>query len=141
MKVKGVSVAECRAIAADLGFRPENERREGRYWCFVLRMATPIGRAGWRRASPEALRYRKRSYHATVYGKGDGAFGGSGAVCFHGHRKFMRRLFEVNPEAVVRTKLAAYLGTEDFEEKWPAVGQRNVGSVAYPISYDESCDC
>jgi hypothetical protein len=63
------------------------------------------------------------------------------AVCFHGFRAFMRACFARNPNAIIRTAKAAYLGSEDFESKWPAVGSQNVGSQMCPIQYNEMCDC
>ncbi len=139
MKVKGVSEAQIRAIAADLGFRLDNTRSEGRYFLFVLRMATPIGRGGWRKAPQAALRYRKRGYSSHM--RGSGAFGGNGAVCFHGHKEFMERIFKFNPDAVIRTKMAAYLGLDSFNEQFPGVGAKNVGSMMYPLRYEDACDC
>lgn len=38
-----------------------------------------------------------------------------GAVCWHGHRDFMRALFKLAPDAIISTTLATYRGREDFE--------------------------
>lgn len=37
------------------------------------------------------------------------------AVCWHGHRDFMRKLFDAFPMMTIRTALAEYNGEEDFE--------------------------
>jgi hypothetical protein len=39
------------------------------------------------------------------------------------------------------TAKARYQGFEDFQNKASQVGRGNVGSMMYPISYEESCDC
>jgi hypothetical protein len=139
MRIKGISEEQIVSIAKGLGLAFKNVRHEGNYTCGVLRMAVNIGKKGWRKAPPEALRYRKRSYAAHY--RGSDAFGGNGAVCFHGHKRFMEKIFEVNPGAIIRTKMAAYRGIDSFNEQWPRVGSRNVGSMMYPLSYQDACNC
>lgn len=85
------------------------------------------------------VRYRKKGYGRMAFGTG--AKYGNGAVCYHGHRDFMRKVFEHNRDAVIGTKMAAYRGEEDFEAKHQVIAYRNMGSQMYPISYGEACDC
>ncbi len=40
----------------------------------------------------------------------------SNAVCWHGHRAFMRLVFSCNEDATIRTALAEYRGWDHFEE-------------------------
>jgi len=64
-----------------------------------------------------------------------------GAVCWHGHRDFFRKLFALAPEATVLTALAFYQGgPEDFEKQFPQTDQ-NVGSALYPMLASEACTC
>lgn len=139
MKIKGITEAEIVAIAKGLGFQFTNLRHEGNYTCGVLRMATNIGRKGWKKASREALRYRKRGFQAMT--GGSNGFGGNGAVCFHGHKVFMEGIFALNPNAIIRTKMASYLGLESFKEKFPDVGSSNMGSMFQPYQYEDACNC
>jgi len=63
------------------------------------------------------------------------------AVCWHGHRDFMRAIFEADPDARIKTMWADYRGSEDFEEKFPGTAYRNVGSMMYPMRASEVCAC
>jgi len=64
-----------------------------------------------------------------------------GAVCWHGHREFMRALFERAPGATLETGLITYRGREDFERRHASTGLRNVGSQVWPVFYGNCCDC
>jgi len=48
------------------------------------------------------------------------------------HRDVMRALFDVWPEASLRTALATYVGKEGFERDFPATANHNVGSNYQP---------
>ena len=41
----------------------------------------------------------------------------------------------------MRTAMAKYLGRESFYEKYPKTGHQNIGSMAYPVTMPELCDC
>lgn len=60
------------------------------------------------------------------------------AVCWHGHRDFMRALFETAPEARLKTALADYRGADDFEAKF--LGTRGTGN-GWNVSYEQACGC
>ena len=130
MKIKGVSEQAIYNVAYGLGFRPDNVRRKGNYTLFVLRMALPTPP---RKANPNhpALHYRKHGYSKNW----------TFAVCFHGHKEFMDRIFEINPNAIIRTCKAAYLGMNDFANKFESVGDLNAGSMLNPIRYRDMCNC
>ena len=133
MKIKGVSEQAIYNVAQSLGFRPDNVRRKGNYTLFVLRMGTSTPSPRTRKANPNhpALHYRKHGYSKDY----------TLAVCFHGHKEFMDRIFEINPNAVIRTCKAAYLGVNDFANKFESVGNTNAGSILYPMRYRDMCDC
>jgi hypothetical protein len=63
------------------------------------------------------------------------------AVCWHGHRDFMFRLFDARPEAVLSSGIIRYRGREDFLAKFESTGDRNIGSIASPMAYREACTC
>ncbi len=63
------------------------------------------------------------------------------AVCWHGHRDFMIELFELDPDARVKTAIADYRGKADFEQKFPDTAYRNVGAPIYPRYMCEVCTC
>lgn len=72
--------------------------------------------------------------------------GGSGerriwAVCWHGHRDFMRAVFELDSDATFRTAVDTWDGSEDFEQRHTFSGYRNIGSQMYPQSYSDACRC
>lgn len=60
------------------------------------------------------------------------------AVCWHGHRDFMRALFRLAPEARIKSALADYRGSDDFERSYRATfGEGN----GYNLSYGQACGC
>jgi hypothetical protein len=115
-------------------FRIDNDRRVGKYFGFVLRMAqnTPTRKAEREDDHHPAMRYRKLGSDMKRW---------TGAVCFHGHKAFMDRIFERFPDAVIRTKLAAYLGREDFDKKWVSSGMIPEGPRYMGMQYREFCNC
>jgi hypothetical protein len=87
---------------------------------------------------PREQRFRK--INDAPYGGGDGrraAF----AVCWHGHFFFMAKVFEHDPSATFQTGFDTWAGQDDFFERAPASGTRNVGSIMHPLSYQGACDC
>lgn len=63
------------------------------------------------------------------------------AVCWHGHRDFMRVLFKLLPDLLLVTGLAHYHGKNGFEETFESTGYRNIGSQFAPMQYREACTC
>lgn len=60
------------------------------------------------------------------------------AVCWHGHRDFMRAVFALEPDARIKTALADYRGAEDFERKYhDTYGRGN----NYNVAYGQACGC
>jgi len=60
------------------------------------------------------------------------------AVCWHGHRDFLRALFRLQPDARVKSALADYRGSEDFERSYRATfGSGN----DYHLAYGQACNC
>jgi hypothetical protein len=142
MRVKGIEPEALREIAGALGLRLENGRPSGRYYAFTLRVARPLtsdvaqtGDGAWRldargRFAPS---YRKRGHE-------DRRWAG-GAVCYHGHKAFMDRLFKRAPGAVLVSKLARFNGRESFLAQYEGIAQENVGSLMYPRAFADACRC
>lgn len=63
------------------------------------------------------------------------------AVCWHVYRDVLVEVFNINPNAKVRTAYAKYLGEESFYEEYPKTANINIGSLMYPVSPVECCDC
>lgn len=103
-------------------------RRAGRGWRFRLTPQatdrTPSGRlrspALYHRLSAEKPWRDSRQRHIN-------------AVCWHGHRDFMTRLFALLPTCTLRTALATYRGREGFEQNYP--------SQMLPQTYSDLCHC
>jgi len=63
------------------------------------------------------------------------------AVCWHGFRDFFRACYRIEPNAVFRTGMATWKGSEHFEENFQESGHRNIGSQMYPMAAAEACRC
>lgn len=63
------------------------------------------------------------------------------AACWHVHRDFLLSLFNKVPAARVVTTVADYRGREGFERTFPATAHRNIGSIAFPVTMVEACEC
>lgn len=121
MEIKGVPIKEINAIAAECGFTTDaslNNRGHIRFRIF-----------------PTSDRQRKLS-------TGWGSMGRRvNAVCWHGHRDFMYRLFDKFPCATLKTSIATYRGLDDFTAKFNETGWKNVGPMIAPVFYREACKC
>ena len=62
------------------------------------------------------------------------------AACWHVHRDFMTALFDLAPDAVLRSCRACYKGKAGFERDFPATGYANIGSMMQPLAYQDACD-
>lgn len=60
------------------------------------------------------------------------------SACWHVHRDFLAALFELAPDARVRTALADYRGRASFEEQFKETGQRLVG---LGVVLRDACEC
>lgn len=54
------------------------------------------------------------------------------AASWEAHRDVMVNLFERCPKATIRTSIITYKGKEDFQAKFRATADHNVGSQVYP---------
>jgi|SRR5215831_320541 len=66
------------------------------------------------------------------------------AICWHGHRDFMRAIFDKYPHATIVTNWygpVRYRGIEEFNEKHEETAYRNVGAPIFPRMACEICSC
>lgn len=123
----GVTIEQLEQAAADAKVRLYDPRPDGRGLRFTLKtIEAPRRKAPWRRHSTN-ITNRDGSYRTVP-----------GAVCWHGHREFMRQLFELAPEARLKTALADYRGRDDFELTHQAT--QGAGN-SYHLAYGQACYC
>ena len=69
------------------------------------------------------------------------------AVCWHGHRDFLRAAFTILPDLRIKSTLGwggkrvTYRGPADFEAKHPDTATINIGSTYQPLLYADACHC
>lgn len=63
------------------------------------------------------------------------------AICWHGFRDFFRAAFAIEPSAIFYTAFDTWRGAEDFEERFRASGNINIGSQFRPVSACAACRC
>lgn len=127
MTIRGISLEQAEKAAAELGIEfigsDTSGPRKGVEASGVLR---PVhGSNPYQRISASPLHHQRKV----------------AAICWHGHRDFMRRVFDLNPDARIVSMLADYHGKDAFERNFPATGYRNVGSPMYPVSMCSVCTC
>lgn len=60
-------------------------------------------------------------------------------ACWHAYRDVLREVFERFPQAGVRTMLEKYAGADEFADRYPATGERNIGSEFNPACLPALC--
>jgi hypothetical protein len=63
------------------------------------------------------------------------------AACWHAHRDFMRAIFDIAPNAVLRSCHAVYDGVAMFEANYRDTGYKNIGSMMQPLDFQNACEC
>lgn len=109
-----------------------NDKYEGniRFDCTIHPRAT---RAGWR------IRGVLRPNNTRKAGARVSGSGRHCAACsWEAHRDFMRHIFAAYPHARIRTMLADYRGQADFEARYLATGEHNIGNQCNPLAIREA---
>lgn len=139
MKAWGVTPDEIRQAARSVGLQVAQDWQgrgivqDGRAWRFRLAVDSSQPRD-----DDGALPYQRVSTAPWNVNQRTGRPRRVAAVCWHGHRDFLRALFDVNPDARVRTALADYRGREGFEREYLSTfGQGN----GYHVAYGQACAC
>lgn len=63
------------------------------------------------------------------------------AVCWHAYRDVLIEVFNINPDAKVRTSMAKYLGKESFYAEFPKTAFTVIGAPVCPFTMPDCCDC
>jgi hypothetical protein len=63
------------------------------------------------------------------------------SACWHAHRDVMIDIFELNPNANLKTAMAHYKNKESFYDLYPGTGGKNIGSQFQPAYAEDLCDC
>jgi len=63
------------------------------------------------------------------------------AVCWHVYRDVLVEVFNINPDAKVKTAYAKYYGKQAFYDLFPQTAYLPIGSMVYPMTPVECCDC
>lgn len=63
------------------------------------------------------------------------------SACWHVHRDVMQAIFDVFPNARIKSSVADYRGTDDFERSFPDTYYKNIGSQIEPTYFGDACDC
>jgi len=63
------------------------------------------------------------------------------AVCWHGHLRFFRELYNLCPKAKIITSHAKYNSRDDLEDKKMVSYLYNMGSMFRPMQYGSACFC
>lgn len=126
--------SEIRECADEIGVQIHSDwagngiMRDGRAWNFRLALRSGVKRG----------RNHKYQRMSAGYNAGERRVA---AVCWHGHRDFMRAIYRRDPDARIKSAFADYRGSEEFEQKFPTTGDRNIGSMYYPTLAREACTC
>lgn len=118
MIVGNATQEQIESAALQAGVRIVNFRAQGRRWAFTLGLQGEL----WRRLGQ--YQGRRLAY-----------------VCFHGHARFMQELYNLQPDALIVTKLERYTDVHDFRRKACEVGEINIGSRMDPTRFNEACVC
>ena len=137
MQVKGLTEQQLRDAATEVGvdldmdlIRPEHWSRVKVLPLVTVDLRTPSG-------------YRKKGEAGdTKYQRESWSSGASvHAVCWHGFRDFFRACFKRNPDALFKTAMATWCGSDDFERRYQDTGMKDVGSMMQPALACDVCRC
>jgi len=131
MLFRNVTLDQLRLAADEASVRLINLRPEGRGYRATLGLIPdpeePNHLLYWQRRSIRLSGERKVN-----------------AVCWHGHAVFFAKLFARCPDAVVtggRENAVRYEGARGFLATFRATGEWNIGSLVYPLRYQDACYC
>lgn len=135
MKAWNVTEAQIRQAAAEVGLKLGEDWQgngvtpDGR----ALRFRLAVNREAPRDADG-FLPYQRSS----TFAYGNRKPRRIAAVCWHGHRDFMRALYRLAPDMRLKTALADYRHADHFEgtfEETSGMGNQ------YHLSYGQACNC
>ena len=63
------------------------------------------------------------------------------SACYHAHFWVMCYLYDMQPAMRLDSAMASYKDRQDFYNSYFKTGDRNIGSIAYPVYHSDSCHC
>lgn len=63
------------------------------------------------------------------------------SACYHAHFWVMCYLYDMQPEMRLSSAMADYKNRKDFYDSYFKTGNRNIGSMMYPMSHSDTCHC
>lgn len=139
MQVKGITDIELKAAAAEVGVEIELETlnidgTRHRVKLYPKPPESAYTPADNRRAGEAGdAPYQRVSVHNDTRRVN--------AVCWHGFRDFFRACFRRQPDAIFRTAMDTWKGSDDFEMRYRHSGAKNIGSPIHQVCAAEACRC
>lgn len=137
--------------AEEVGVRLYGLRQSGKGIAFQLKTGEKAEqRPDWRgklRWFPKYQRLSTRERTSTAKGHEGQRFYPvvPGAVCWHGHRDFLRAFYRRVPDAKIRTAFITYLGASHFEASYESTydgaPKSSGGFASYARPYQDACTC
>lgn len=131
---------QIRQVAQSVGVRIHGDHygsggisKDGRAWNFRLALDSSVPKRG-----NAGYKYQRISSSSRAWTGKDRKVA---AVCWHGHRDFMRAVFALDPNARFKTAIADWKGSADFEDRFAQTAYNNVGSMMYPMFAKDCCTC
>ncbi len=135
MRIKNVSGEELSQALSEVNKKYDNNVIWNNYkqlsekrFTITLRVASAKKGSKGRKLNQSAL---------MGYGHG---FTANGSACWHVHGHFFEALLEIQPKAIIETKLNRIYKDEygNIQGNWT---DTNIGSLMNPVSYSECCEC
>ena len=122
MKIRGIVLSELEAALA----------RANAVYDGNLRL---LGATSYR----GGMQFRLGVYNSHAYGARLASSGKrhTPSASWEAHRDLFREVYKINPDAVIVTMLARYDGSADFEKKFPATANHQMGSRMEPTNIRE----
>ncbi len=135
---KETLTAAAAAVGVDLDMDPKNQA--GTSWRVKVNLRVPpeaYTPSGRRKTGKNEVKVRYQRLSASSFSPNRRV----NAVCWHGFRDFFRAVYAIEPEAIFRTAIAKYEGSDAFECTFPLTAHKNIGSRFRPVAADEACEC
>lgn len=136
MEIRNASENDIIAAAHEVGVNVHNLHKVGRAgFALTLKLgpSNVVYKVGARGRVYTRAKYTRTSTNRSLAARS------VAAVCWHGHRDFMRALYRRAPSAIIRTAMAKYLNAAHFE----AAHESTKGGYAnpYAVPFADACHC
>lgn len=137
MEASGITKEQLDSAAASVGVTLDARalNQKGTRWRVKVNPITEFHQGP--RGGRKTFRKYQRTSASVMFHEGRKVH----AVCWHGFRDFFRAAFALAPQAIFRTAMDTWRGSDDFEARYRTSGHRNIGSQAAPVCAAEACIC